>query len=184
LNDEPLPKELFSKRLLDASVDGIIAFDRDCRYTAWNRTMERISGKKSADVLGRNAFEVFPFLKDTAEDKCFYEALAGKSSVSENRPYTIPETGREGFFRGYYSPLYDEQSLIAGGIAIIRDITERKRAEAAAEEAHQRLTFHVENSPLAVIEWDSDFRVSRWSESAERLFGWTPEEVIGKHVGD
>jgi PAS domain S-box-containing protein len=184
LNNEPFPKELFSRRLLDASVDGILAFDRDCRYTAWNRAMERISGKKSADVLGRHAFEVFPFLKETGEDKCFYEALAGKSSVSENRPYTIPETGREGFFRGYYSPLYDTQDQIAGGIAIIRDITERKRADAAAEEAHQRLTSHVENSPLAVIEWDSDFRVSRWSESAERLFGWAPEEVIGKHVGD
>lgn len=184
MNEEPFPKELFSIRLLDASVDGILAFDRDCRYTAWNRAMERISGKKSADVLGRNAFEVFPFLKQTGEDKCFYEALAGKSSVSENRPYTIPETGREGFFKGFYSPLYDAQDQIAGGIAIIRDITERKRAEAEAEEAHQRLTFHVENSPLAVIEWDSDFRVSRWSESAERLFGWAPEEVIGKHVGD
>ena len=184
MNEEPFPKELFSRRLLDASVDGILAFDRDCRYTAWNRAMERISGKKSADVLGRNAFEVFPFLKETGEDKCFYEALAGKSSVSENRPYTIPETGREGFFKGFYSPLYDAQDQIAGGIAIIRDITERKRAEAEAEEAHQRLTSHVENSPLAVIEWDSDFRVSRWSESAERLFGWAPEEVIGKHVGD
>ena len=184
MNEEPFSKELFSRRLLDASVDGILAFDRDCRYTAWNRAMERISGKKSADVLGRNAFEVFPFLKETGEDKCFYEALAGKSSVSENRPYTIPETGREGFFKGFYSPLYDAQDQIAGGIAIIRDITERKRAEAEAEEAHQRLTFHVENSPLAVIEWDSDFRVSRWSESAERLFGWAPEEVIGKHVGD
>jgi len=184
VNEEPFPKELFSRRLLDASVDGILAFDRDCRYTAWNRAMDRISGKKSADVLGRNAFEVFPFLKETGEDKCFYEALAGKSSVSENRPYTIPETGREGFFKGFYSPLYDAQDQIAGGIAIIRDITERKRAEAEAEEAHQRLTSHVENSPLAVIEWDSDFRVSRWSESAERLFGWAPEEVIGKHVGD
>ena len=184
MNEEPFPKELFSRRLLDASVDGILAFDRDCRYTAWNRAMDRISGKKSADVLGRNAFEVFPFLKETGEDKCFYEALAGKSSVSENRPYTIPETGREGFFKGFYSPLYDAQDQIAGGIAIIRDITERKRAEAEAEEAHQRLTSHVENSPLAVIEWDSDFRVSRWSESAERLFGWAPEEVIGKHVGD
>ena len=184
MNNEPFSNELFSKRLLDASVDGILAFDRDCYYTAWNRAMERISGKKSADVLGRHAFEVFPFLKETGEDKCFYEALAGKSSVSENRPYTIPETGREGFFRGYYSPLYDTQDQIAGGIAIIRDITERKRADAAAEEAHQRLNSHVENSPLAVIEWDSDFRVSRWSESAERLFGWAPEEVIGKHVGD
>ena len=42
----------------------------------------------------------------------------------------------------------------------------------------------LENSPLAVIEWDSDFRVSRWSRSAERLFGWKAEEVLGKHVNE
>ena len=184
MHNDHVPNELLSRRLLDASVDGILAFDRNCCYTAWNRALERISGKQSAEVLGKSAFELFPFLKETGEDQCFYDALAGKRSVSENRPYTIPETGREGLFQGFYSPLYDENNQVVGGIAIIRDITERKRAEAEAEKAHQRLTFHVENSPLAVIEWDSDFRVSRWSESAERLFGWAPEEVIGKHVGE
>jgi PAS domain S-box-containing protein len=42
----------------------------------------------------------------------------------------------------------------------------------------------LESSPLAVIEWDSDFRVLRWSASAERLFGWRADEVIGKHVNE
>jgi len=184
LNDKPLPESLLLTRLLEASVDGILAFDLDCRYVAWNKAMERISGVRREDVLGKNAFVVFPFLRETGEDRCFLAALAGKTSVSDKRPYTIPETGREGFFRGYYSPFRDEQNEIVGGIAIIRDITERKRAEEEALEAHQRLTFHVENSPLAVIEWDSDFRVSRWSAAAERIFGWKPEEVIGKHVSE
>ena len=146
--------------------------------------MERIAGLKSEDVLGKCAFDVFPFLKETGEDKCFHRALAGETATSEDRPYAVPETGREGFFKGYYSPLLDQQNKIVGGIAVVRDITERKRAEEAAQEAHQRLAFHVENSPLAVIEWDSDFRVSRWSASAERLYGWTAEEVLGKHVSD
>jgi PAS domain S-box-containing protein len=184
LNDKPLPESQFLTRLLEASVDGILAFDRDCCYTAWNQAMERISGVRREDVLGKNAFVVFPFLRETGEDQCLLAALAGKSSVSDKRPYTIPETGREGFFRGYYSPLLNEQNEIVGGIAIIRDITKRKRAEEDALEAHQRLTFHVENSPVAVIEWDSDFRVSRWSAAAERIFGWKPEEVIGKHVSE
>ncbi len=184
LNDKPLPESLLLTRLLEASVDGILAFDLDCRYVAWNKAMERISGVRREDVLGKNAFVVFPFLRETGEDRCFLAALAGKTSVSDKRPYTIPETGREGFFRGYYSPFRDEQNEIVGGIAIIRDITERKRAEEEALEAHQRLTFHVENSPLAVIEWDSDFRVSRWSAAAERIFGWKAEEVIGKHVSE
>ncbi len=179
-----MPESQFLTRLLEASVDGILAFDRDCRYTAWNQAMERISGVRREDVLGKNAFVLFPFLRETGEDKCFLAALAGTNSVSDKRPYTIPETGREGFFRGYYSPLRDEQNEIVGGIAIIRDITKRKRAEEDALEAHQRLTFHVENSPVAVIEWVSDFRVSRWSAAAERIFGWKPEEVIGKHVSE
>jgi len=179
-----LEEDLFLTRLLDASVDGILTFDRGCRYTAWNRAMERLTGVERENVVGRNAFDVFPFLKETGEDKCFFAALGGESTVSENRPYIIPETGREGFFRGYYSPLRDQQNNIIGGIAIIRDITEQKRAEDSAHDAYQRVVFHVENSPLAVIEWDPDFRVSRWSASAERLFGWKAEEVIGKHVGD
>lgn len=172
------------RQLLDASVEGILAFDRECRYIAWNQAMERISGMRSEDVLGKSAFDLFPFLRETGEDKCFHAALAGESSSSDNTPYTVPATGRHGFFKGYYSPLRNQQNEIVGGIAVIHDITERKRAEEAAHEAHQRLTFHVENSPLAVIEWDSEARVSRWSESAERLFGWKAEEVLGKHVGD
>jgi PAS domain S-box-containing protein len=177
-------EDLFLTRLLDASVDGILAFDRSCRYTLWNKSMERISGVPREEVLGKNAFEVFPFLTETGEDKCFFAALGGESSVSENRPYVVPETGREGFFRGYYSPLRDWNEQIVGGIAFIRDITEHRRAEQTAHDAYQRMIFHVENSPLAVVGWDEDFRVSRWSESAERLFGWKAEEVIGKHVGD
>ena len=170
--------------LLDASVDGVLAFDRECRYTAWNRAMERISGFGRREVLGGHAFDLFPFLKETGEERYFFEALAGRSVVAQNRPYVITETGREGFFNGYYSPLYGQAGEVVGGIAVIRDITERKRAEVKARAAHQRLRFHVENTPLAVIEWDSDFRISRWSRAAERLFGWEAEEVLGKHVND
>jgi PAS domain S-box-containing protein len=184
LNYKPLHSDSFLMQLLDASVEGILAFDRDCRYTAWNKAMERITGFARADILGKCAFDVFPFLKETGEDKCFRAALAGEIATSENRPYIVPETGREGFFQGHYSPLFDTENNIAGGIAVIHDISERKRAREAVQEAHQRLLFHVENSPLAVIEWDSDFRVSRWSASAERLFGWKAEEVIGKHVSE
>jgi|GEM_PF-1483675 len=46
--------------------------------------------------------------------------------------------------------------------------------------AEQRLTFHVENTPLAVIEWDDQMRVARWNSQAERMFGWTAAEVVGK----
>jgi PAS domain S-box-containing protein len=44
----------------------------------------------------------------------------------------------------------------------------------------QRLRYHVENSPLAVIEWDADLRVLYWSKQAERIFGYAPSEASGR----
>jgi PAS domain S-box-containing protein len=184
MSPEPQEQQLFLKCLLEANVDGIIAFDRDYRYTTWNRAMERISGVKREDVLGKCALEIFPCLRETGEDKFYLEAISGRSVVADNRPYTIPQSGKRGYFDGYYSPRHDENGEVIGGVAIIRDVTDRKLAEATALDDHKRLAFHVENTPLAVIEWNNDFKVLRWSPAAQRLFGWKSEEVLGKHFGD
>ncbi len=183
MTNETHEQDLFLKCLLEANFDGIIAFDNEFRYTLWNRAMETFSGIKREDVLGKCAFDLFPCLKETGEDRYYFDALAGRTIVAEGRPYDVPETGRSGFFDGYYSPRHDENGVVVGGVAIIRDVTDRKRAEASAMEAH-RLAFHVENTPLAVIEWDHNFRVLRWSPAAERLFGWTAAEVLGKRFSD
>jgi PAS domain S-box-containing protein len=127
----------FSESLINSSFDGILAFDRECRYTVWNPGMERISGVKEEVCLGRCAFEVFPFLKEIGEDRYFYDALAGQTVVAKDRPYIVPETGRQGFFEGYYSPLHNEAGEIVGGLAIIRDITERKQAEDELQKAKE-----------------------------------------------
>jgi len=60
----------------------------------------------------------------------------------------------------------------------------RVRAEQALRESEERLRLHVENTPLAVIEWGPDFRLSRWSAGAERLFGWRADEVLGKRMDE
>jgi PAS domain S-box-containing protein len=177
-------QDLFLKCLLEANVDGIIAFDREFRYTTWNRAMERISGVKREEVLGKNAFDLFPCLKETGEDKYYVEALAGRSVVAENRPYAIPQSGHTGFFDGYYSPRHDQHGQVIGGVAIVRDVTDRKVPQASVLDDHQRLAFHVENTPLAVIEWDHEFKVLRWSPAAQKLFGWKAEEVLGKRFSD
>jgi PAS domain S-box-containing protein len=169
------------KRLLDASVDGLFAFDRDGRITAWNRAMARISGLSGEEVLGRRVDEVFPFLRTGGTENCLSAALAGAESVSDNHHYDPSATG---VFESRYLPLLDDRNKINGGLAVVSDITARRQAEEAAHSAYRQLAFHVESSPLAVIEWDSDFRVSRWSASAERLFGWKADEVIGKHVNE
>jgi len=63
-----------------------------------------------------------------------------------------------------------------------RDITERKKNEELIAQTQQRLKFHFENSPLAVVEWNSDFIVIQWSGEAERIFGWKASETLGKRI--
>jgi len=79
---------------------------------------------------------------------------------------------------------YDTAGNPVRMIGIILDITDQKEAEGALHEAHLRLTHHIENSPLAVIEFDAQFRITRWSEEAVKMFGWTTAEVMGKAIGE
>ena len=119
----------FFSRLVHRSVDGIIAFDRSFNITYWNPAMERILGVHKNQVLGKNAFQMLPRLKELGEDRYFRDALAGTTSSSRNRPYTHAETGRQIHFDGHYSPLTEETGEILGGIGILRDVTERRETQ-------------------------------------------------------
>ncbi|MGA2090632.1 MAG: PAS domain S-box protein [Endomicrobiales bacterium] len=55
-------------------------------------------------------------------------------------------------------------------------------AEETLQESEKRLKFHFENSPLAVVEWDSHCIVTQWSSEAEHMFGWKKEETLGKRI--
>lgn len=89
-----------------------------------------------------------------------------------------------GSFAMYYreprGPTLFDQHLIEIATHISGIAIERTRTGDALQNALQRLTFHVENTPLGLIEWDQHFRVLRWSQGAERIFGWQAHEVLGK----
>lgn len=69
--------------------------------------------------------------------------------------------------------------MVATNERLEKEMLERQDAEKELKISHQRLKFHVENSPLAVVEWDQDFRIQGWSKRAEELFGWKATETIG-----
>jgi len=119
----------FFSRLVHRSVDGIMAFDRSFNVTYWNPAMESVLGVRKNAVLGKNIFEVLPQLKELGEDRYLRDALAGTTSTSRNRTFSHPETGRQVYFDGYYSPLTEEGGEILGGIGIFRDVTERRETQ-------------------------------------------------------
>ncbi|WP_232470679.1 MULTISPECIES: sensor domain-containing protein [Methylococcus] len=65
----------------------------------------------------------------------------------------------------------------------LQDVTELWEAGQALRQSEERLRLHVEHLPLAVIEWDLDFIVSRWNPAAERIFGYGAEQMIGRSAG-
>jgi PAS domain S-box-containing protein len=168
--------------LIENSLEGVFAFDKDFRYTLWSRAMESITGLKSGEVIGKNAFQVFPFLKDIGEDRYFHDALAGKKSSSSDRRYVVPSTNRDGWFEGNYSPLFDARGEIVGGLALIREITEKKIVVDALRKNEERHRAVVESARDAIISSDHKGDIIDWNDEAEKMFGYRASEAIGKSL--
>lgn len=64
------------------------------------------------------------------------------------------------------------------------DITDCKQTEEALRESERKLLFHLKQAPLAIIEWDLNFRVVEWNATAERIFGYARNEALGHHASE
>lgn len=129
---------LLAESAIQSSVDGILAYDADLRYTLWNPAMERITGVSEMAVVGKRVFDVFPHLEGTEVEERLRGALEGRVSESVDQRYDIPESGREGWYEGHYSPLRNVRGEIIGGLCVFRDVTDRKRALVLRREAEER----------------------------------------------
>lgn len=65
-------------------------------------------------------------------------------------------------------------------LSVIRDITGRKQAEEALQAAYQTLEALIQASPLAIMAIDLEGKVKAWNPAAEKVFGWTQSEVLGR----
>lgn len=143
--------------------------------TSFSGNVLEPEGFTPESVIGRNFHEIFPDRKDV--HKRIKRVLQG-----ERIKITVSLFNH--FFLLSYSPLMSTRGTISGVIGVALDITGQAITEQALDRAHQALASHLENSPLAVIEWDGDFRITRWSLRAEELFGWSERDITSRSPGD
>ncbi len=156
----------------DRVPDAFFALDNNWNYTFLNKTAERLHGRNVGSLLGKNIWKMHPDLIDSP----FYRAL-----------YEAKNTQQEQRSEFYYAKedIWFEDLIYPGedGISIYYyDITSKKKAEIGLKTAHARLNFHLNNTPLAVIEFDSNLNILQWSKKAEEIFEWTAEEVSAQKI--
>ncbi len=178
-SSQELQKNLSLLRgITEGTTDSIFVKDLQGRYLMINSAGARLLGRTVEEVIGKDDAELF-----TPENGREIMA-ADRKVVDSGKTQTYEEVGiSAGVARTYLStkgPHRDSNGEIIGLLGICRDITDRKRAEEEFRQSQQKLRIHFEHTPLAVVEWDTQLRITEWSPSAERVFGYSRNEVLGR----
>jgi PAS domain S-box-containing protein len=120
----------FNHEIIEGAAEGIIVYDSELRYQLFNPCMERLTGRRSEDVLGKVATEVFPRLGPSGIESALRRALQGE--VVEVADALVPKHSADGqdlWESCTFAPHRDERGQIIGVIGLVRDVTERHVAE-------------------------------------------------------
>jgi PAS domain S-box-containing protein len=162
--------------------DSVIATDLSGAVTFMNAVAEKLTGWTMSEALGKPLKEVFHIInEETREEvespvskvleKGMIVGLANHTILIRKDGSTIPldDSG---------APIKDENGNVTGVVLVFHDITERKKAEEATEKQAGLINL----SPDAIIVKKLDGTITFWSEGAEKLYGWTKDEALGKDI--
>jgi len=126
--------ERFARDIIDNAGEGIVVYDRELRYVLWNDFMRELTGLDAVQVVGKHANDVVPHVGEPHAQDLLRRAFAGETVSSPDVHYFVPSTRKQGWVSAVYRPYVDDETgEIAGVIALIRDITQRKAAEQQIE---------------------------------------------------
>ncbi|MBY0527680.1 MAG: PAS domain S-box protein [Gemmataceae bacterium] len=167
------------RALLEAAVDGIISIDARGVIQTFNPAAERLFGYAAREVIGQNVNGLMPSPYQEEHDRYLarYVATGEKKIIGIGREVVGRRKDGTTFpmdLSVAEARLADEQIFVG----IIRDISERKRAE----ESLSQLAAIVESSDDAIISTALDGTIVTWNAGAERCFGYSLGEVKGQHI--
>lgn len=164
--------------LLESTTDPIAIKDVEGRILLVNRAGAAVLRKSPEDLIGRRPEELIP--PDLAAEVRVDDARVLESGAPHTFENRVPLPEGERVFLVSKSPYRLGDGSVGGVISISRDITERKQTENALRELNEMLQTLIQASPLAIVAIDREGKVMLWNPAAERTFGWTEAEVLGR----
>lgn len=169
--------------------DAVITTDIEGRVTYLNRAAESLTGWTEQDALGHPLAEVFRIInedsRETVESPATRALRQGVVVGLANHTLLVARDGSERPIDDSAAPIRDERDVVSGCVLIFRDVSERRQWE--KREADRLLSARllasiVESSDDAIISKSLDGIIQTWNAAAERLFGHTSEEAVGRHI--
>ena len=162
--------------------DGVIATDVEGRVTLLNAEAERLTGWKNAEAGGRPLSEVFRIVNEEtrrpAESPVEKALRLGTIVGLANHTVLISRSQSETPIDDSAAPIRGPDGSLSGVVLVFRDVAERRKAHLT----QARLAAIVEYSGDAIVTKDLNGIIQTWNRSAEELFGYRPEDIVGKHV--
>ena len=167
--------------------DAVITTDTSGNVTYLNGVAEAMTGWSSSEAKGKPLERVFQIVNENTRQPVgnpIHKVLQSGLIVGlANHTALIRRSDQEVLaIEDSAAPIRNSIGEIAGAVMVFRDVTARRRAEAATEEIRRHLAAVVESSDDAIISKDLNGILISWNPGAVRMFGYRPEEAIGRSI--